>query len=99
MNIQITHVAADAEPDPETKDSDAETSGGMEDVGGLDPKGMETPEETRLREQLDDRRQKLKLHKEQLETAQREVIKLQVEKATKVISRPVFNGTFSLCAS
>jgi hypothetical protein len=68
-------------------------------VGGLDPKGMETPEETRLREQLADRKQKLKLHKEQLEIAQREVIKLQVEKETKVISRPLFNVTLSLCNS
>ena len=39
MNIQITHVAADAEPDPETQDSDAETSGGMEDVADLIQKG------------------------------------------------------------
>ena len=99
MNIQITLIAPDAEPDPETKDSDAETSGGMEDVGGLDPAGMETPDEKRLREQLADRKQKLKLNKEQLETAQREVIKLQVEKETKVLSRPVFNVTFSRCNS
>ena len=69
------------------------------DVGGLDPAGMETPDEQRLREQLADRKQKLKLHKEQLETAQREVIKLQVEKETKVLSRPVFIVTFSRCNS
>jgi hypothetical protein len=71
----------------------------MEEVGGLPKDGMETPEETRLREQLADRKKKLQIHKEQLEIAQREVIKLQVEKATKVISPPVFNVTFSLCVS
>ena len=71
----------------------------MEEVGGLPKDGMETPEETRLREQLADRKKKLQLNKEQLEIAQREVIKLQVEKATKVISPPVFNVTFSLCVS
>ena len=71
----------------------------MEEVGGLPKDGMETPEETRLREQLADRKKKLQLNKEQLEIAQREVIKLQVEKATKVISHPVFNVTFSLCVS
>ena len=71
----------------------------MEEVGGLPKDGMETPEETRLREQLADRKKKLQIHKEQLEIAQREVIKLQVEKETKVISPPVFNVTFSLCAS
>jgi hypothetical protein len=71
----------------------------MEEVGGLPKDGMETPEETRLREQLADRKKKLQIHKEQLEIAQREVIKLQVEKATKVISPPVFNVTFSICVS
>ena len=71
----------------------------MEEVGGLPKDGMETPEETRLREQLAERKKKLQIHKEQLEIAQREVIKLQVEKATKVISPPVFNVTFSICVS
>ena len=71
----------------------------MEEVGGLPKDGMETPEETRLREQLAERKKKLQIHKEQLEIAQRELIKLQVEKATKVISPPVFNVTFSLCVS
>jgi hypothetical protein len=98
MIIQITLVEPDAEADPGEKDTDEEPSG-MEDLGGLPTDGMETPEETRLREQLADRKQKMKLHKEQLETAQREVIKLQVEKETKVISRPLFNVTLSLCNS
>jgi len=71
----------------------------METVGGLPLDGLETPEEGRLRERLADRKQQLQLSKEQLETAQRTVIKLQVEKETKVKSRTVFNVTFSLCVS
>jgi hypothetical protein len=98
MNIQITLVDPDTTADPPVADADGEPSG-MELVGGLPKNGMETPDETRLREQLADRKQKLKLHKEQLEIAQREVIKLQVEKETKVISRTVFNVTFSFFCS
>ena len=98
MNIQITLVDPDTTADPPVADAHEEPSG-MELVGGLPKDGMETPEETRLREQLADRKKKLQIHKEQLEIAQREVIKLQVEKATKVISPPVFNVTFSICVS
>ena len=71
----------------------------MEEAGGLPKDGLETPEEGRLRERLADRKQQLQLNKELLESAQRTVIKLQVEKETKVKSRIVFNVTFSLCAS
>ena len=71
----------------------------METVGGLSVEGLETPDERRLRERLADRKQQLQLSKELLETAQRAVIKLQVEKETKVKSHIVFNVTFSLCAS
>lgn len=71
----------------------------MEEMGGLPVDGLETPDEARLRERLADRKQQLQLSKELLETAQRTVIKLQVEKETKVISRTVFNVTFSLCTS
>jgi hypothetical protein len=62
----------------------------MEEVGGLPDDGRETAEETWLRERLAERKQKLKLNREHLETAQRDVIKLRAEKETKVISQPAF---------
>ena len=62
----------------------------MEEDGGLPVDGLETPDERRLRERLANRKQELQLSKELLETAQRTVIKLQVEKETKVILRTVF---------
>ena len=85
-------------PNEDAEEEDEDPSG-MEEEGGLPPDGRETPAEGRLRERLAERKQQLQLSKELLETAQRAVIKLQVEKETKVKSHIVFNVTFSLCAS
>ena len=83
--ITLVEPAAEAHPEEVNTDAEDGDASSTEEGNPLPEDGRETAEEIRLRERLADQKQKLQLHKEQLETAQRDVIKLLVEKNTRVI--------------